>query len=61
MAGGVSKLLRCFFVIGAMLIASWSADATAQSGGWSEPIAAPAKPEPPPAPAPAAPARGVSD
>ena len=52
MAGGVSKLLRCFFVIGAMLIASWSADATAQSGGWSEPIAAPAKPEPPPAPAP---------
>ena len=52
MAGGVSKLLRCFFVIGAMVIASWSADATAQSGGWSEPIAAPAKPEPPPAPAP---------
>ena len=45
MAGFVRCRLPCLAVIGALALASSPLDAKAQSGGWSEPIAAPGEPE----------------
>lgn len=53
MAGFVRTSLRCFSVTAWVAFLLSAAAASAQSGGWGEPIATPAKPEPPPAAAPA--------
>ncbi len=53
MGGVVRTTIRCFLVIACVVYLLSPAASSAQSGGWGEPIAAPAKPEPP-APPPAA-------
>ncbi len=55
MAGFVPSCLPCLVTIAAFAFASLPLDALAQTGGWSEPITAPAEPEPPPPPPSATP------
>ena len=46
----MAGVVRCRLPFFALIAACLPLDASAQSGGWSEPIAAPAEPEPPPPP-----------
>ena len=51
MAGFVRTVLHCFLAVAGVAALAVDATSLAQSSGWGEPIAAPAKPEaPPPAP-----------